>query len=291
MSVPPLRLYNQFEPYISGEVNIHPSAVIAPGVILQAAPTGKIVIGPGVCIGMGSILKVNEGTLTVEEGANIGSGFLMIGAGKIGANACIGSATTVFKSSIESGIVIAPGSVLGDNSRKITLEEESNISTSVHSEEVSQSQSSLDTEMINGKVESESIQENLISQSSIFTSTKQYFRNKSGQNKSSKLGETVGEDPHTNRVFSKEQNQSSELDEPVADGPSTGRVISKEDEDNATNVGEVDTQQSQLNKQEEKSTVDIGTHIYGRGNIERLLVTLFPHRQALNNKSLNEESD
>ncbi len=53
MSVPPLRLYNNFETFYSGEVIVHASAVIAPGVIMQAAPNSKIIIGSGVCIGMG----------------------------------------------------------------------------------------------------------------------------------------------------------------------------------------------------------------------------------------------
>ncbi|MCX7594872.1 MAG: transferase [Fischerella sp.] len=120
MSVPPLRLGNNFDSYISGEVIIHPTAVLAPGVILQAAPNSKIIVGSGVCIGMGSILKVHQGTLEVEAGANLGAGFLMIGEGKIGANACIGAATTVFNCSVEPGQVVAPGSVLGDTSRHVS---------------------------------------------------------------------------------------------------------------------------------------------------------------------------
>ena len=117
MSVPPLRLYNNFETFFSGEVIVHASAVIAPGVIMQAAPNSKIIIGSGVCIGMGSILQVDAGILEIESGANVGAGFLMVGAGKIGANACIGSATTVFRSSVEPGKVLGAGSVIGDNSR------------------------------------------------------------------------------------------------------------------------------------------------------------------------------
>ncbi len=47
MSVPPLRLSDNFDSYISGEVTIHPSAVLAPGVILQAATNSKISHRPG----------------------------------------------------------------------------------------------------------------------------------------------------------------------------------------------------------------------------------------------------
>ena len=120
MFVPPLRPNHTSDSYMSGEVIIHPSAVLAPGVILVAAPNSKIIIGPGVCVGMGSILQVHEGTLEVEAGANLGSGFLMVGKGRIGSNACIGSATTVFNCSVESGQVVAPGSIVGDTSRRIS---------------------------------------------------------------------------------------------------------------------------------------------------------------------------
>ena len=122
MSVPPLRLHNNFESYISGEVTIHPSAVIAIGVILQAAANSKIIIGAGVCIGMGSILQVDEGTIEVEAGASLGAGFLMVGQGKIGMNACIGAATTLFNCSVAPALVVPPGSILGDTTRQMTDE-------------------------------------------------------------------------------------------------------------------------------------------------------------------------
>ena len=119
MSVSLLRLGDRFDAHIHGDVIIHPSAVIAPGVVLQAATNSKIVIGAGVCLGMGSILQVSEGILEIEAGANLGAGFLMVGEGKIGANACIGAATTVFNCSVAPGQVIPSGSILRDNSRQI----------------------------------------------------------------------------------------------------------------------------------------------------------------------------
>jgi carbon dioxide concentrating mechanism protein CcmN len=129
MSVPPLRLHNNFDAYISGEVKIHPSAVVAPGVILQAATNSKIVIGAGVCIGMGSILQVTTGIIEIEAGVSLGAGFLMVGAGRIGVNACIGSATTVFNCSVEPGQVVAPGSVLGDTTVRPALTSPTEIDT------------------------------------------------------------------------------------------------------------------------------------------------------------------
>lgn len=119
MYVRPLHPSNNFDYYISGEVTIDPSAAIACGVILQASPNSRILIGAGVCIGMGSVLHAHEGTLEVEAGANLGAGVLLVGKGKIGTNACIGSTTTIVNRSIEPLQVVAPGSVIGDESRQI----------------------------------------------------------------------------------------------------------------------------------------------------------------------------
>ena len=119
MYAPPLHPTCNFDSYISGEVTIDPSAAIAPGVLLQASPNSQIIIGAGVCIGMGSILNAHEGTLEVEAGANLGAGVLLVGKGKIGANACIGSTTTILNRSIEPRQVVAAGSVIGDESRQV----------------------------------------------------------------------------------------------------------------------------------------------------------------------------
>lgn len=122
MYVPPLRPPSYDDTYISGEVTIDPSAAIAPGVLLQASPNSQIIIGAGVCIGMGSILHAYAGTLEIEIGANLGSGVLVLGKGKIGANACIGSTATILNSSIEPQQVVLPGSLIGDKSRIVVAQ-------------------------------------------------------------------------------------------------------------------------------------------------------------------------
>lgn len=103
--------------FASGDVTVHDSAAIAPGVLLKADPNSRIVIGAGVCIGIGSILHARDGTIEVAEGANLGAEVLVVGAGTIGAQACVGSATTIFNTSVGWGQVIPPGSLVGDNSR------------------------------------------------------------------------------------------------------------------------------------------------------------------------------
>ncbi len=102
---------------VSGDVTIHEGAAIAPGVLLQAGSGSRIVIGAGVCIGIGSVIHVHEGTLEIGDGAIIGAGVLLIGQVKIGDRACIGSAATILDSSVEVGGLVAPGSLIGDRSR------------------------------------------------------------------------------------------------------------------------------------------------------------------------------
>jgi carbon dioxide concentrating mechanism protein CcmN len=108
---------------VSGNVTIHPSAVIAPGVLLQADADSQIIIAAGVCIGAGTVLHVNQGNLEIEEGASLGASVLLFGSGRIGANACVGSKVTIFNSCIEPEQVIQAGSLIGDPSRSITQTE------------------------------------------------------------------------------------------------------------------------------------------------------------------------
>ncbi|PSB32888.1 transferase [Chlorogloea sp. CCALA 695] len=119
MKFPPLQPISNTEYYVNGDVTIHPGAAIAPGVLLQADPESQIIVGAGACIGMGAVLHAYQGVLEVGESANIGTGVLIVGKGKIGTNACIGSMTTIFNCSVESGQVLAPGTLLGDSSRPI----------------------------------------------------------------------------------------------------------------------------------------------------------------------------
>lgn len=118
MSLPTLQLrsISTAHYYASGDVTIEAGAAIAPGVLLQADPDGCIVIRAGACIGIGSILHARRGTVEISEGANIGAEVLLIGQVTIGANACIGSATTILNSVIDRDQVVPPGSLVGDNS-------------------------------------------------------------------------------------------------------------------------------------------------------------------------------
>ncbi|MBX9255204.1 transferase [Desmonostoc muscorum CCALA 125] len=252
MSVPPLRLSNNFDTYISGEVTVHPSAVLAPGVILQAAVNSNIVIGPGVCIGMGAILQVHEGTLEVEAGANLGAGFLMVGKGKIGANACIGSATTVFNCSVEPGQVVPPGSILGDTSRQISQTKELNSSKEFPP--------ATSPEEKNGLGEGE---EKVISSTNFSASA---FVELKGRSISFFKSSATGE------------SQSPPPQKPVNDAQSNLQPAPEESTEH----------NSDPNQPATESPNSFGTQIYGQGSIHRLLTTLFPHRQSLSDPNSDD---
>ena len=119
MSLSPLHPIGNFNSHISGEVIIDRTAAIAPGVVFHADPNSKIIIAAGVCIGMGVVLHAHDGNLEIETGVNLGAGVLVVGKATIGANACIGAATTIFNCSVAPKQVIPPGSLLGDTSRHL----------------------------------------------------------------------------------------------------------------------------------------------------------------------------
>ncbi|HEY9602018.1 MAG TPA: hypothetical protein V6C85_10435 [Allocoleopsis sp.] len=168
MHLPTLPSSSNSHVYIEGDVSIDPSAAIAPGVILRAAPDGKIVIASGACIGMGSILHAHQGTLEVQAGAILGAGVLVVGKGKIGANACIGSASTIWNNSIEPWQVVPATSVIGDKGRQPaddssppTSPPSSNASSPPTSDTASSSKSTVGQESLNGNAPSPSTVESV----------------------------------------------------------------------------------------------------------------------------------
>jgi carbon dioxide concentrating mechanism protein CcmN len=114
MHLPRSPLISDDHLYISGTVTLDASAAIAPNVMLQADPGCQLIIGAGVSIGSGCVLHAHNGTLEIDSGATVGSGVLILGSGKIGANACVGSRATLIDSSIEPDYTVPPGAIIGD---------------------------------------------------------------------------------------------------------------------------------------------------------------------------------
>lgn len=105
---------------VSGDVRIDPSAVIAPGVVIQAVGDSYVAIAAGVCLGMGAIIQAHQGNIEICQGAMVGAKVLIIGHSTIGANACIGYGSTIFYTSVPATTVTPPNSLLGDTSRHPT---------------------------------------------------------------------------------------------------------------------------------------------------------------------------
>ena len=122
MYLSPLQLSSNSQILMSGDVVVNEGAAIAPGVIMQAEPGSRISIAAGACIGLGVILHAREGTLSIEAGVILGAGVLVVGAGKIGANACIGAGTTLIDPCIDKMQIMPAGSLIGDTSRQASAE-------------------------------------------------------------------------------------------------------------------------------------------------------------------------
>jgi carbon dioxide concentrating mechanism protein CcmN len=118
MYLPPLHPQPHRDIYVSGDVTIHPSAAIAPGVLIQAEVDSRVVIGAGVCIGMGAVIHAYAGRLEVQSGAVLGAGVLLMGVSQVGAGASIGASSTILDSTIAAQTIVPPGSLVGDRSRQ-----------------------------------------------------------------------------------------------------------------------------------------------------------------------------
>jgi carbon dioxide concentrating mechanism protein CcmN len=200
---------------------------------------------------MGSILQVSEGILEIEAGANLGAGFLMVGQGKIGANACIGAATTVFNYSVAPGQVIASGSILGDTSRQVV------------------EPSAEKPESSNSQPEKPEKEEQVISSTQLSVAAFLEFKHQS----------TPVSPPSPTP---KSQSPPVEETAVVSDSTSEETTLPESTEECSENL-----KPSESNLETHNI---FGTQIYGQGSINRLLSTLFPHRQSLGNQNSDNSS-
>ena len=235
---------------ISGDVEIHPTASIAPGVILQAALGQHIAIGADVCIGMGVIINACQGSVEIESGAILGSGVLIIGACKIGTNACVGTTVTIFQANIDSMAVIEPGHILGDNSRKVNLQP-------------------------NTEQQNQEAPYKPKSKQKVSTFTPQTKKS----NKQATSRSRVGSDGY----YSPSRTQNVSPENPsqfIEDKSSDNGMNSTQDNTSTTSYKEATVSPPiQSNKESSKNPV------VGQVYINQLLVTLFPHHPDFGSKS------
>ncbi len=260
MHLPTLPWSSNSHVYVEGDVSIEASAAIAPGVILRAAPDSKIVIAVGVCIGMGSVLHAHGGILEVEAGANIGAGVLIVGKGKIGANACIGSVTTIVNSSIEPWQVVPSASVVGEKGRQLV--EASSLSTATPSPGTLHAPDSS-TNTSAGVSVSPSTDTPLPT-----TST---FRDGEAALSASDSGASVSANRKLENYSTGQESLNGQI-------PSNRTVPSEDD----NRQGQLTHTDSQTESAAEETTSEAGQPVYGQGSLDRILKTLFPHNQSLN---------
>ena len=261
MSVLSLPATGHTQIYVSGDVKIDETAAIAPGVILQASDQGRIIIKAGACIGMGTVLTANQGTIEIGEGAILGAGVLIVGSGKVSDRACIGSASTLIATSVQEAELVAPGSLLGDTSRQETV-------------------SSPETEQPSGDPWEET-------NGSHVTPQPEWQRTSSPQENN---GFNVNSQPasETNTVngshltphpnsFSQPASETNT----VNGSNSTSNPNSPASETNTVNGSNPTPEQNSSSNQQSSSH---HTAIYGQSHIERLMVTLFPHKEKFKKK-------
>ena len=99
---------------IVGDVTVDASAAIAPGVVLQALPGSRIIIGGNACLAGGVCVQSKAGLLTISPGATLGANVLIVGKGQVGANACISPGSTLIDPKIEDNALLPPNTLLGE---------------------------------------------------------------------------------------------------------------------------------------------------------------------------------
>jgi carbon dioxide concentrating mechanism protein CcmN len=103
--------------YVAGDVTLADGIAIAPGVVLQAAPDSQLVVEARVCIGAGAVIQAYGGQLSIGAGTSLGPGVLVLGAGSIGENACVGSDSTLINPQLAANGALPARSLQGDPSR------------------------------------------------------------------------------------------------------------------------------------------------------------------------------
>ena len=103
---------------VVGDVTVDDSAAIAPGVVLQALPGSRIVIGKGVCLAGGVCVQSKSGVLKIGSGVTLGANVLVVGSGSIGSNACISPGSTLMNPQIEDDGLLPPNTLSSEPSTR-----------------------------------------------------------------------------------------------------------------------------------------------------------------------------
>ena len=265
MSLPLLPPTNDTHFILSGDVTLHPGTAIAPGVVLQADPGSRIIIEAGVCIGMGSVLHAYQGTVHLEQGVILGLQVLVVGAGRVGQNACLGSGVTIFACDVAAGSVVPAGTLLGQMGRQAVAQAGASPFIS--------SPTALPQAV--GQVV-EQIVEHTVSETQFrsVTLTDRELSADPWEDESSDAESSLRS--HHPSTGSTPPKPSSEL----SPEPSKANASASNASENGATGGGSDAPSSQLTSQP-----TMQTPVYGQASLDRLMGMLFPHRQALQSDS------
>lgn len=249
---------------IVGDVTVDASAAIAPGVVLQALPGSRIIIGSGACLAGGVCVQAKAGLLTISPGATLGANVLVVGSGRVGANACISPGSTLMNPQIEDNALLPPNTLSGAAPKKAAVSAGFN-SNSFHDN--SSDQNGLSQ---NGSSQNE-FSQNGLSQSSF------------GQNVSSQdfpkntFVEPGPIEPKPVQIPTIDVSASSTSYDPSKNGVQLNQTYDLSD----GNGAQPSSQPS--------SALSAPSHnrVYGRHQVSELISTLFPHRQSLNGSQDN----
>lgn len=268
MQLPLLQPVDNVEPFVSGDVKIAPSAAIASGVILQAASGCEIMIAAGVCIGMGAILHAYQGNIEVESGATIGAGVLVVGKSKIGANACIGAVATIFEHDLEARQVVPPASVIGESGREISGKSITPPPQTALTPKTTTTTNSDDNLSVNQQLSnsSEFLAETEPQNHTLNSQVNNQANNQQLSNSAQFSAETEADNNNSNSLVNQELANTSSSPDP------------EETENEAETENEIEQAKTQLQEEASKTS---NTQIYGQEYVNRMMKTLFPHKNAL----------
>lgn len=247
--------------YVYGDVDIAPGVAMAEGVLLGAESGCRLVISAGVCLGADVVIRVSRGTLVVEPGANLGSGVLVVGPGRIGHHACIGANSTVINPNVEAHGVVAPKALLGDPSQ-LKTPPPSGIGFTAPEPDASS----------NGGAPSGQAEFVPLSAGQKIPANGDSAVPQNG-------GQAAAEESPATEPPTAPEGQSSGEVPPKAEGNQSNGSTPSAPEEIAAD-GEPSAGQSLTNV----------THVYGKKQVSQLLETLFPHRRPLNGSTSEDKT-
>lgn len=273
-------------PCVEGDVTIDATATIAPNVVLRADAGYSITIEAGVSIAFGCVICATEGNVVIAAGAVLGTEVLVVGAATIGTRACIGTATTVWSRDIAAGEIL-PANTLLD--RVSVVPHVGNFEESVDGRDSNGSS-------IEEKILVDEVQEELAVESGdIDFSHEEDILDADSKGSD---GDSVSQDEDKNAEVVRESQESleTEIVEPIEKDSSSESQDERQVGGNDRHLNEemtVTIEQThtliktnfQDRAEVETKSVNLASPIYGKASLERLLNTLMPHRQSLNDNT------